>query len=102
MLTTEKPPIAYHHVWPTLRFNLQRESLNQRRFPLVGGHTPINVEVECVCGELFNPFRDGSMFFTAPGHRSCASSERARHWALWAKVEIGKLTGVVVQDGLYG
>lgn len=101
MLSTEKPPIAYHRCWPTLRFNLQRASLNQRRFPLVGGRTPQGITVACVCGEQFDPFRDGSMFFTAPGHRSCAATPQARRWALWAKVAISKLQGVTVQDRLY-
>jgi hypothetical protein len=103
ILVTKKPPIAYHSVWSSIvgRFNLQPRSLNQRRFPLKGGQTPVGVKVTCVCGEQFDPFRDGSMFFTAYGHRSCAATPTARHWALWAKVEIGKLTGVIVQDGLY-
>jgi hypothetical protein len=100
-LTTERPPISYHRCWSTLHFNLQPHSLNQRRFPLVGGKTPTGVRVQCVCKELFDPFREGSMFFTAPGHRSCAATPRARRWAAWTKCEIGKLTGVTVQDDLY-
>jgi len=103
MLNTERPPIADHPCWRLIehKFNLQRESLNQRRFPLKGGETPLGVKVKCVCGELFDPFREGSMFFTAYGHRSCAATPQARRWAAWTKVEIGKVTGVTVQDSLY-
>jgi len=100
MLTPEKPPIAEHHVWPTLTFHLQMSSKNQRRFPLKCP-MPKGVTVPCICGELFNPFRHRSMFFTAAGHRSCASTPTVRHYALWAKLEIGKLKGVIVQEGLY-
>ena len=100
MLTPEKPPIAEHPVWSTLTFRLQLDSLNKRRFPL-SCPVPDGVIVPCVCGEPFNPFRAGSMFMTAPGHRSCASTPTARHYALWCKVAIKKLTGVTVQGGLY-
>lgn len=101
MLTPKRPPIADHRVWPTLHFNLQPKSKNQRRFPLRGGITPSGVKVPCVCGEMFDPFRDGSMFFTAPGHTSCSTTELARHWALWAKLEIGKLHAENVQYGFF-
>lgn len=106
MLTPERPPIADHPIWPKMFpfWNLQRGSKNQRRFP----HHPLpddldtaNVIVPCVCGQEFAPFRGGSMFFTAPEHRSCASTPTARHWALWAKLEIGKVHAEHVQYELY-
>lgn len=101
MLTPEKPPIASHRCWPNLEFNLQPKSKNQRRLPLRGGITPAGVQVPCVCGVLFDPFRDGSMFVTAPGHTSCSVSQQARNWAAWVKIEIGKLHTSNVQYGLY-
>lgn len=108
MLTPKRPPIADHPIWAKLRgyWNLQPKSKNQGRFPLrplpamLEAET-LDVKVTCVCDEQFCPFRQGSMFFTAPGHTSCSTTELAHHWALWAKLDIGKKHAENVQYGLY-
>lgn len=109
MLTPERPPIAEHPIWERLQsqFNaLSRTSLNQNKFPLFllpdGLKMDLlSVQVQCICGDLFPPYRHGLIYLTAHGHRSCAASPRARHWALWLGLEIGKRHADHVQYGLY-
>lgn len=109
-LTPEKPPIAEHPIWERLRsqFNtISRTSLNQNKFPLLPltdddlRRGLLDVQISCICDDLFPPYRHGLIYFTAHGHRSCAASQRTRNWALWLGLEIGKIHADHVQYGLY-
>jgi len=109
MLTPTKPPIAELTIWESLRpyWNLQPGSKNQRRFVLRRA-LPASLQMEldgvrvpCVCGEMFCPFREGMVFFTAYHHTSCSTTDLVERWALWAKLDIGKLHAENVQYSLY-